>query len=363
MKTALEQFYWAVPNDGYAWETAEAARFIPGEPRDPDEKQDIEETRFLRCKSEDALAKPIYPLIDHPTLFRTFANLEPTEEAFARFANQYGWLGVSVFLISHQDEAQKVVQFNHRGQGEPLWRWKREHHQMRTVMPFLTAIQNRDTAFLKKWIHILPDAVNFECTDPALGLRFGSICSRQQLRDWLWQWGMRGRTEDERIVRFASGWAQEHINKAMSSGRSEHSMTSVRILLNHEADAMRLHIVPDTLLAAMWLQCARVLTLNPTFRACERCGTWFELSADKKRKHTKYCSDRCKVSAYRNRKAAIIPMACPLCGEKMIVECEATKGFGHMNFQPVECPRCHKTTDKQVPSIILAIRSADSDVS
>jgi len=47
---------------------------------------------------------------------------------------------------------------------------------------------------------------------------------------------------------------------------------------------MTLRIVPETLLAALWFQCARVLTLNPTFRACMNCGKWFELLPDKRRK-------------------------------------------------------------------------------
>ena len=72
-------------------------------------------------------------------------------------------------------------------------------------------------------------------------------------------------------------------------------------LLNDIKDGMMLHIVPDTLLAARWLQCARVLTDNRTFKACERCGKWFELSPSARRKHSKYCSGTCKVAAHRAR--------------------------------------------------------------
>jgi hypothetical protein len=66
---------------------------------------------------------------------------------------------------------------------------------------------------------------------------------------------------------------------------------------------MTLRIVPETLIGAMWFQCARALTLNPSFRACRNCGKWFELSPDTRRKQSIYCSDRCKVAAYRAKKA------------------------------------------------------------
>ena len=116
--------------------------------------------------------------------------------------------------------------------------------------------------------------------------------------------GVEGRTEEEQMIRFASGWAQEHINAAMSdSGAERQALTSARVILNTDRNALRLHIIPDTLLAAMWLQCARVLTENPTFKVCGHCGKWFELAPDTKRRQSKYCEPRCKVAAYRIRKA------------------------------------------------------------
>jgi hypothetical protein len=60
--------------------------------------------------------------------------------------------------------------------------------------------------------------------------------------------------------------------------------------------------VPQTLLAAIWFQCARVLTDRPKFKQCEHCGKWFELSPDAHRRQSKYCDERCKVAAYRVRK-------------------------------------------------------------
>jgi hypothetical protein len=56
-------------------------------------------------------------------------------------------------------------------------------------------------------------------------------------------------------------------------------------------------------LGAMWFQCARVLTENYTFRQCENCGKWYEVSADARKKRSKYCSDRCRVAGNRAKVA------------------------------------------------------------
>jgi hypothetical protein len=62
------------------------------------------------------------------------------------------------------------------------------------------------------------------------------------------------------------------------------------------------HIVPKNFLAAVWLQFAEAVNWNKQYRVCRECGSCFELSPAK---HTdrQYCSDLCKVNAYRVRKA------------------------------------------------------------
>jgi hypothetical protein len=300
MKTPLEQFIWGKPEGGFEWKDAIPAKF-PAPFNDPRlTERDLKETRFLRLRESSGLADPIYPLQDEPLLFRAFARLEPNEDGFLAFANQYGWLGVTVFL-EEQGEGQRVVNFNTQGQGEPWWRWLFARQQMRDVDQLLEPIQLKDTATLRQWFTVLEDGVRYEKPGP-YGPHMAWVCSsKNHLRPWLWTWGNAAPTDDERLLRFASGFAQEQINKVMS-GTPTDARTSVRVLLNHEKDGMMVHIVPDNLLAAMWLQCARVLTDNPSFRACENCGKWFELSSDARRSDTKYCSDKCKVAAYRTKK-------------------------------------------------------------
>jgi hypothetical protein len=80
---------------------------------------------------------------------------------------------------------------------------------------------------------------------------------------------------------------------------------SLRLLIGSEADLLKLSLVPHNLQAAMWFQCVRVLG-ERIIRACEQCRTRFEVSPDSRRKQSKYCSDRCKVRAWRGRKSALV---------------------------------------------------------
>ncbi|HWF84026.1 MAG TPA: hypothetical protein VG222_04240, partial [Vicinamibacterales bacterium] len=108
----------------------------------------------------------------------------------------------------------------------------------------------------------------------------------------------------------------------------------------------------DTLLGAMWLQCARVLSDNPTFKACEHCGKRFELAADKRRRNSLYCSDRCKVAAHRARRA-IIPMTCDHCHSKFKVAITVRSGYSQ--FADVECPKCHAQNNRLMMGDIRSI--------
>lgn len=351
MSTDLEQFAWGKPAEGYAWETAVAIKFPEMMQTGSQDRRDHGETRFLRWRDAQSRGQMLTPLKDEPTLFRTFANLEPNEDAFLRFANQYGWLGVPCLLEDRTEDGKVMVIFgNLRAQGEPYWRWREAHREMQRVSIVLEAILTRDVAKLKQWFHVLPNVVRYE-REELYGEALEKLCApNPELKGWLWKWGNEARDDNERLLRFASGWAQDIINKAM--GNSDRgTSTSVRVLMNHVKDGMMMHIVPDTLLAAMWLQCARALTESPTFRACERCGKWFEVSPAARRRNSKYCSDRCKVAAHRAR----IPLTCDSCGHKFRVAVTVQTGFGYINHQDIACPKCGRTNNVLLPSALREI--------
>ena len=64
---------------------------------------------------------------------------------------------------------------------------------------------------------------------------------------------------------------------------------------------------PDDLGGALWLQFAKAIAGSPEdrtrFQVCKECGEWFALPARGSRLTREYCSDACRIRAFRGRQA------------------------------------------------------------
>jgi hypothetical protein len=54
---------------------------------------------------------------------------------------------------------------------------------------------------------------------------------------------------------------------------------------------------------ALWLQLADAVVNQRDYARCRVCAKWFELSPEASRSHRRFCSDACRVSAYRGRQS------------------------------------------------------------
>lgn len=282
--SGLDLLLWRYYEGGYDWQ--DAPIIVDG--REP------VETRVLTVKPIDKARYVGYkPLEEFPTLFREFATQTESEDSFAAFANKYGELGIGV-LVARPGPLTLA---------EPYYEWVNEHRRMRRVVDVLVAIRANDAATLGQWFVVTNDSVRYERADD-VHMAAGMVAVAGSYRTYLWDWASAAGTHEDALIRFATGWAQYEINKAIADSDSKRqTLTHARVLFDVDRGRMMLRVVPDNLLGAMWLQCARALTDNPVFKECEHCGKWFELSPDNRRKQSKYCSDRCKVAAYRVRKA------------------------------------------------------------
>jgi transposase-like protein len=66
---------------------------------------------------------------------------------------------------------------------------------------------------------------------------------------------------------------------------------------------------PTDLLTTLWLQFAMAVVENKEFRKCESCSRSFELSPEINRMSRYYCSNACRVKAYRGRKAKALRLS------------------------------------------------------
>lgn len=291
MSQDIDLFVWDRPEGGFEWQ--DGALLAPDNQSGLSDI-DRSETRFLVAKP---MQTPIHwrynPLLKYPTLYREFADLEPTEEAYVKFANDYGALGVGVLLAT-----TGLLEAH-----DPFCRWRSAHAHIRAVADVLTSVQAEDIASLKQWFTVTKNGARYTRKDP-IWESHGWVTIAGELREYLWTWATKADSDAEILLRIARGWAQQEINEAIGGDKQPGTNSSARVVFDQDRGRMTLRIVPETLIGAMWFQCARVLTLNPTFRACNHCGKWFELSPDTRRRQAIYCSDRCKVAAYRAKKRA-----------------------------------------------------------
>ncbi len=63
------------------------------------------------------------------------------------------------------------------------------------------------------------------------------------------------------------------------------------------------NITPDCLLDFLWLQFATAIAGGVRYQSCVECGAWFIVAPGRGREDKKFCSDACRMRAYRKRKA------------------------------------------------------------
>jgi len=63
------------------------------------------------------------------------------------------------------------------------------------------------------------------------------------------------------------------------------------------------YLEPKSLLAAMWVQFAGAIEGTTSFSPCAECSNWIDTVPGSNRPDKIYCSDACRMRAYRKRKA------------------------------------------------------------
>ncbi len=128
--------------------------------------------------------------------------------------------------------------------------------------------------------------------------------------------GLSGPPDDENWEEHVHWWhthirGVRHIVEGIDSGKAS-SMASIfnqyvepKMTIRIEAvrpQRASLHVVPTTLLAAIWLQVAGELTEGTSYKKCRHCPNWFPVGPGTGHKRTKmFCSTRCRV-AWNRRK-------------------------------------------------------------
>jgi hypothetical protein len=80
----------------------------------------------------------------------------------------------------------------------------------------------------------------------------------------------------------------------------------VELLLKEDplSGSARLCIRPRSLINALWAQFLLAIDGNVNLGACVQCRKWFTLEPGRGRSDKEYCSNACRMRAYRKRKVS-----------------------------------------------------------
>ena len=248
---------------------------------------------WFKLPGAGSYATRYFPLLK-AGLYRKFAGLYD-DKSIIEFANRYGLLGKTVFLMPHGGGGVDV--------GESLERWRYESRTMGTLLAIWDMVQNRDAGKLGQII-IWPRPNNTTL------LRLLSKYDESQKRWVATQHKGKGyipglitevlaspEINPELLTRWRVGMPIEPAKYYVYHKVNEHLEGHVSPkILPFLKD--RIYLFPDSLMAAIWVMFLMEITGNVRIRQCDVCKEWKE---EKLTRSSFYCSDTCRQKAYYRR--------------------------------------------------------------
>lgn len=274
MADEFTEFLWRVPSTGHRW--------IEGQPiggEGPSAR------RFLIAEARPgqlAHADEYNPLRAHSALFQTFAETETSEEGILGFANRFGCLGghARVTVSVKMPDGTQVFPY-----GELEHKWTAEILTMRSLIRLWELVKKRDQVGLREFIRWTKDAASLHLPPTAgRGHTVSTIKASSQLQS--------GDT-----LMAAVYLAQRTVNDKLADG------VRARLLWDARRAEHGLRLVPQSLIGCLWLQFAKAIEGNRSYRQCGNCQGWFELGGSRgARADKKFCSPSCKANAHRKKR-------------------------------------------------------------
>jgi hypothetical protein len=286
---------WDVPSDGFRW--VDAYSF------GRDANSVVE--RYLVASSSQAWRR-YWPLEDTPGLFRTFADLEPTETAILEFANRYGALGVTQGIEipagkTSSSSEEETFDFDF-GNGERLTTWIDEILGLRHVLRVWDALQILAVDDLQAWFRVEDFHGALRAVyDPGDTLRRAVFTHERvppsQIHEFQWYLS---HSEIRRITEDPSTVALSFIRTVVEGRLREQVAARMIYQDQQEGGPLSVGLVSKSLLGAMWLQASRAIEANRAFGRCRECRNWFEVPPEllmMGRKDVGFCSVACRTQA------------------------------------------------------------------
>lgn len=286
----LFEFSWPVHELGYTWNPQEPGSYDPA---------DAGQYRRLAPVDPGGAVRRYRPLSDNSALFREFAQIQLGQEGegIVGFANQYGMLGRPP--MSYRLELPLANLPDGIDSWDIYFWWRQMIGAMRDMVLLWEAVQDGETRSLQE--HIAWQGQEKVVFDNRADLREHSIlgqysernieviASREVRADWI------GYFTPGDLVTPAWFHLIGTVNMWLRG------LASPRLQWDEDQGRPVTRIVPGSLLGALWLQFHLAISGQKTYRQCEVCQGWFEISPKVNRVTKQYCGDACRSQAYRDR--------------------------------------------------------------
>ena len=223
---------------------------------------------------------------DYPTLFLQFSDTPLTADGILGFANQWGFLkdrvGSNEFAnVESTDSSRVLVQV------EPIFNWVNAIHRMKQTTGLWEMLRNHDREGLSKRVRWSGNSV----------VRCGQYVVAAP------------DTAPERLENMEPGDILNPVRYYIQDGISRFGLggalpnLSTRLIWDIQSCGWRVELTPADLLGALSFQLANAICSDTVFRRCYVCGEWIQIAPGSGRPEKIYCSDACRMRAYRKRKA------------------------------------------------------------
>jgi hypothetical protein len=243
-------------------------------------------------------------------------------QAILCFANKYGFLQLTGWFLSADDEQDDGV-FHRYGYGthcEPLAFWKEQICRINRAVELLKLLRRIDGKYVLdegKYRDRLSELIEWEkpkywpryWRDDVFGYR-GAEGAKNRMQDCVYASSNPWLEHCYPDLTVAARQIVAHmVNNAIEKECHSRIMWTPfpkRNASDRDPHFLAFHIVPDSLLAVMWLQVGQWLIKERRYNWCQNptctLEPWFEVGTEKRRSDSRYCSTACKMAVNNTKR-------------------------------------------------------------
>jgi hypothetical protein len=232
------------------------------------------------------------PLEHFAGLFRVFTEIPATPSRLLEFVQKFGFLNDrnDMGLLDQHVIVSELYGDSTPVHAELLIDWVEQIWKMHEAMNLWELARARDARNLSKYLRWSDGVLGYWTDFHGLQSEFLLVNNT--------------RDSEGKALRYREGDVFEPaiFIASMIANEGLEGRVSPKLEMTVEDKTPRLAISPLNLLGALWLQLARAIDGDKEYRACQHCGSWFEIGSTGYSRARRFCSNRCRVAFSRARK-------------------------------------------------------------